>query len=101
MRERLESLAQEWKLSTEELEFAGTEALAAIVQRIKETGMYRPVVPLKCVQRSTILKETGLLSGGQKKIKDLFDEEGESVIPLAEETLIDVPRLWTRRGLYV
>ena len=105
MRERLESLAQEWKWSTEELEFAGTEAPAAIVQRIKETGMYRPVVPLKCVQRSTILKETGLLSGGQKKIKDLFDEEGESVIPLAGEAMMEVPRLWRARrggrGLYV
>ena len=41
----------------------------------------------------------------QKKIKEMFDEEEESVIHLAGEALMEVPRLWGARkrrlGLYV
>ena len=60
------------------------------------------MVPLKCVKRS-ILEERATDRRCQRTEEDQrsVDEEGESVIPLAEETLIDVPRFWTQRGLYV
>ena len=40
--------------------------------------------------------DPNLLAKGDK-IKDLFNEEGESIIPLAGEVQMEVPLVWSQR----
>jgi hypothetical protein len=73
-----------------------TEAPSTVKARLVEEGRYQPALKLKTLQRSRGLKESGLLQDGQR-IKDLFDDEGEAIKPLAGEVVREVPLQWRAR----
>jgi hypothetical protein len=98
MRAKVAALGERWSWGEEELRFAATEAPAAVKERLVQEGRYRPVVSLSCARKSRVRGETDILKDGQK-MKDLFDEDGESVVPLAGEVSMEVPLLWRARRL--
>jgi hypothetical protein len=98
MRDKVARLGDKWVWGEEDLRYAGIEAPAVVVKRLKEEGKYRPKVSQACAKGSRVRQDTTLVKEGGR-IKDLFDEEGESVVPLAGEALMEVPLVWrARRG---
>ena len=99
MREKVGALGEEWCWGEEELEFTGLEAPAKVKQRLLEEGKYVPLVKKGSVEganrRGADLKEMGLLEEGGC-IDDLFNEEGDSTVPLAGEAVMEVPLEWRR-----
>ena len=96
MRRKVEALGKGWRWEEEELRYSGTEAPADIVERIVKEGVYRPAVSRACVRGNRLRKEANLLEEG-KTIKDLFNEEGLDVKPLAGEVCLEVPLDWKRQ----
>lgn len=94
----LRQLASNWKWSEFDLKFVDIEAPAKIVNRLQESGVYRPKVFERNVMRKgSELREAGLLQMGQH-VSSLFEED-EMIVALAGETLMEVPaRAGGRRG---
>ena len=66
--------------------------------RLVKDGTYRPAVSEAFARRNKARMDTNLLAEGDK-IKDLFNHEGESIIPLAGEVQMEAPLVWrNRRG---
>ena len=102
MREKVTILSENWSWGKENLVCSGLEAPIQVVERLLETGVYKPMVSIQCVRRSKNLKETYLLLEGML-IKDLFEDDSE-VAALAGEVITEVPLTWRPRrgrGLFV
>jgi hypothetical protein len=98
MREKVAALGERWEWGQEELQYAGIEPPAVVKERLVKEGIYKPKVSEACARGNRVRKDTELLKEGEK-VKDLFDEEGESVMPLAGEVAMSVPLVWrARRG---
>jgi hypothetical protein len=98
MRDKVEVLGERWEWGQEELQYAGIEPPAVVKERLVEEGTYKPKVSEACARGNRVRKDTALLKEGEK-VKDLFNEEGESVMPLAGEVAMSVPLVWrARRG---
>ena len=96
MREKVRALGVKWKWEEEELKYAGIEAPVKVKDRLVKDGLYRPSVSEASTRGSRVRRETNLVAEGGS-ISDLFDEEGESVIPLAGEVQMEVPLVWRLR----
>jgi hypothetical protein len=98
MREKVRALGRKWEWGEEPLKFAGIEAPVKVKERLEREGVYRPKVTEAQVRGSKVRAETNLVTEGSS-IKELFDDEGESVIPLAGQASMEVPLAWrARRG---
>ena len=98
MREEVRAQARRWEWGEEPLVFAGIEAPVLVKERLVEKGVYQPKVTEAQARGSKVRQEANLLREG-KRIKDLFNEEGESVVHLAGEASMEVPLAWrARRG---
>jgi hypothetical protein len=94
-RAELELLAEDWTWGHKDLKYIDVEAPEKIVERLLETGIYRPKVLYKnIIRKGGELREAGLLEGDMK-VTSLFEDE-EMVLPLAGEIPMEVPV--TRRG---
>ena len=108
-KEKVGALGKKWLWGEDKLKFTGLEAPAKVKEKLVEEGKFVPVVPKGSAQASrhqrvgerVNLQEAGLLEEGGC-ISDLYNEEGESVKPLAGEAILEVPQDWrrTRRGLF-
>ena len=96
MREEVKALGEKWSWGDEELRYAGIESPLKVKERLVSEGRYRPAVSQACVRGNRVRKDTDLLKDG-RTIKDLFDEEGESVVSLAGDVLMEVPLMWRAR----
>ena len=98
MREEVRALERKWEWGEEPLKFAGIEAPLKVKERLEREGVYRPKVTEAHARGSKVRVQTNLVKPGSS-IKDLFDDEGESVIPLAGQAIMEVPLAWrARRG---
>ena len=88
-REKVAILSENWSWGKDNLVYSGLEAPIQVVERLLETGVYKPMVSIQCVRRSKNLKETNLLLEGML-IKDLFEDDSE-VAALAGEVITEVP----------
>ena len=100
MREEVRALGQNWVWEEKDLKYAGIEAPSKVKERLVTEGRYRPKVSEAQARGSRVRRDTNLLDEGQK-VADLFDEDGESVVPLAGEVCMEVPLIWRlRRGVH-
>ena len=93
MRQKLDRLGNRWEWEEDKLRFAQIEAPVKIKDRLVVDGIYRPAVSEACARGNRVRRNTNLVPEGGK-IKDLFNEEGESIKPLAGEVLMEVPLVW-------
>ena len=97
MREKVAILSNNWSWGKDNLVYSGLEIPVQVMERLLETGVYKPMVSIQCVRRSKNLQETNLLLEGML-IKDLFEDDSE-VAALAGEVITEVPLTWRpRRG---
>ena len=100
MREEVRALSLNWVWGEEKLRYAGIEAPSKVKERLVTEGRYRPKVKEAQARGSRVRRDTNLLGVGQK-ILDLFDEDGESVVPLAGDVCMEVPLVWRlRKGVH-
>ena len=98
MKAKVAALGERWEWGEEDLRYAGIEAPVKVKDRLVEEGKYRPAVTEASARASRVRRDTDLVKDS-RNIKDLFDEEGESVVPLAGESVMEVPLAWrARRG---
>ena len=98
MREEVRTLGRKWEWGEESLKFAGIEAPVKVKERLETEGVYRPKVTEAQVRGSKVREDTNLVKEGSS-IKELFNDEEESVIPLAGQSSMEVPLAWrARRG---
>ena len=67
-----------------------------VKDRLVRDGTYRPAVSKAFARRNRARMDTNHLAEGDK-IEDLFNEEGESIIPLAGKVQMEVPLVWRQR----
>ena len=98
MRQEVADLGEEWKWGEKNLIYTGIEAPSKVKDRLVKDGTYRPAVSEACARENRVRRDTNLVAEGGR-IKDLFNEEGESILPLAGEVQMEVPLVWRlRRG---
>ena len=100
MRQKVANLGDQWKWQEEKSIYARIEAPSKVEDRLVRDGTYRPAVSEAFTQRNRARIDTNPLAEGDK-IQDLFNEEGESIIPLAWEVQMEDPlvlRLKLGRG---
>ena len=84
MRQKVADLGDKWKWEEENLIYAGIEAPSKVKDRLVKDGTYRPTVSEACARGNRVRRDINLVAEGGR-IKDLFNEEGESIVPLAGE----------------
>ncbi len=94
---KVEKLARKWTWGEEELKYTGMEAPSKVKERLEQEGLYRPVLKLGTVLRKgEALRDMGVLKEGQK-VKELFGDDGEMIVPLSGKVLMEVPLVWRAR----
>ena len=85
---KLMSLSDKWEWEDNDIRKANTEAPKKIVNRLIEESLYRPKIFRSNIRSYRSLEEAGLIAEDEK-IDDLFDINGESIIPLAGEIMME------------
>ena len=88
--EELKKLGEKWQWGETEMIYSAIEAPTKIIKRLRDEGRFEPKLKQKnLVRQQQMMRDSGLLEEEQK-LKDLFNDDNEQIIPLAGEIIMEV-----------